>query len=80
MKIKTVVPTWTRSKKQFFERDAFPSLINHYESVRWGFYGLMSSALTANSWRSNSPRSTASPGLGMLRSNGGTMACSSPRL
>jgi hypothetical protein len=40
MKIKTVVPTWTRSKERFLDRDAFLSLINHYESVGWGLYGV----------------------------------------
>jgi hypothetical protein len=40
MNIKTVVPTWTRSKEQFFERDAFLALIDHYETIGWGFYGV----------------------------------------
>jgi hypothetical protein len=40
MKIETVVPTWTWLKGSSFQRDAFMALIEHYESVEWGFYGV----------------------------------------
>jgi hypothetical protein len=40
LKIETVVPTWTRSKERFFERDAFLALIDHYDTLGCGFYGV----------------------------------------
>jgi hypothetical protein len=40
LKIETVIPTWTRSKERFFDRYAFLALIDHYETLGWGFYGL----------------------------------------
>ncbi|MDQ1693957.1 MAG: hypothetical protein QOH85_1492, partial [Acidobacteriaceae bacterium] len=39
-KIEIVVPAWTNSKARFFDRDTFLALIDHYESVGWGLYGV----------------------------------------
>jgi hypothetical protein len=39
-KIEIVVPAWTNSKARFFDHDTFLALIDHYESVGWGLYGV----------------------------------------
>jgi hypothetical protein len=40
MMIEMVVPTWTHSNQRFFGSTAFLALIEYYETLGWGFYGV----------------------------------------
>jgi hypothetical protein len=55
MMIETVVPTWTHSNQRFFGSTAFLALIDLTKHSAGDSTGWTSLALTANSWRSNSP-------------------------